>query len=382
MHPFGSPSSVSSSNSPVYIDEYTFDEYVELARRFHTYPAPGVLIGGMMVAEAKRHMPEKVLYDAISETSWCLPDALQLLTPCSTGNGWMRVLDLGVYALSLFDKFTGEGVRVTINPEKLKPWPELAAWLLKTKPKQEQDSAEIRENIRTAGYSVLSVSPIKVRSPFLHKRSKGEIACCPLCGDAYPKRYGSICRSCQGESPYLEGPPVVSGPVSPALDGEDCRQPADAKAQLKVMRVEDSVGEKVLHDMTRIKPGESKGPEFLRGHAVSAGDVCRLQRMGRFNIYVEQDAPEGFVHEDDAARAFAESIAGTGVRLEGNPREGKVNLLADQDGLFLARRSLLEAFNLLPDVIISSRKGYSVVNPRPKDSSHTRHTPFSGQEHL
>ena len=73
---------------------FSFDDFVELATWFHNYPAPGLLLGGYMVEEAKRHIPEGVLFDAVSETSWCLPDAVQLLTPCTVGNGWLRIKNI------------------------------------------------------------------------------------------------------------------------------------------------------------------------------------------------------------------------------------------------------------------------------------------------
>ena len=62
------------------LGQWTHEAFVEQARAFHGYPAPGLIIGGYMVELAKRHMPEGVLYDAISETAHCLPDAVQLLT--------------------------------------------------------------------------------------------------------------------------------------------------------------------------------------------------------------------------------------------------------------------------------------------------------------
>lgn len=35
----------------------THEEFMEEARAFHGYPAPGLIIGGYMVELAKRHMP-------------------------------------------------------------------------------------------------------------------------------------------------------------------------------------------------------------------------------------------------------------------------------------------------------------------------------------
>ena len=279
-------------------DQFSFDDFVELATWFHNYPAPGLLLGGYMVEAAKRCMDEGVLFDALSETSWCLPDAVQLLTPCTIGNGWLRIKNTGVYALSLFDKHTGEGVRVRLDPAKLEKFPHTLCWLMKTKPKNEQDSDALRKEIRECGPSMLTVEEVLVKPEVVHKRSKGAIALCPICGDAYPSFHGAICRGCGGDSPYVDkNAAEIAIPI---------------ETPIRSAPLEKSIGKPIAHDMTRIVPGESKGVEFSRGHIVTAGDVCRLQQMGRFNLYVDQDAPEGFIHEDDAAGAFAKAMCEIG----------------------------------------------------------------------
>jgi len=54
--------------------------------------------------------------------------------------------------------------------------------------------------------------------------------------------------------------------------------------------------------MTRIVPGKEKGPAFLRGQVITAGDVCRLQEMGRMHLYdQDQEIGADWVHEDKAA---------------------------------------------------------------------------------
>ncbi|WP_285907556.1 FmdE family protein [Pseudodesulfovibrio pelocollis] len=333
--------------SPASRERFSFEEFVDLATWFHNYPAPGLLLGGYMVEEAKRHMPEDVLYDAVSETSWCLPDAVQLLTPCTIGNGWLRIRNTGVYALSLFDKRTGEGVRVRLDPARLAEFPHTACWLMKTRPKGEQDSDALRREIREHGPDMLTVESVQVKPEVVHKRSKGAIALCPICGDAYPSFHGAICRGCGGDSPYM--------------DRKAAEMAVPVEAPIPSTPVDQSIGKRVLHDMTRIVPGKSKGVEFSRGHVVTAGDVCRLQQMGRFNVYVDQEAPEGFIHEDDAAGAFARIMCGDGVAAEGAPREGRVNLVACRDGMIVVNEPMLETFNSLSGVMAACRHGYSLI---------------------
>lgn len=97
------------------IGNHTFEEFKTMAERFHGYAAPGLLLGGYMVALAQRHLPEGTLFEAISETRKCLPDAVQLLSLCSMGNNWVKVRDMGRYAVTLYDKYTGRGVRVSVD---------------------------------------------------------------------------------------------------------------------------------------------------------------------------------------------------------------------------------------------------------------------------
>ena len=115
------------------IGSYTFEEFKRLAENFHGYAAPGLLIGGYMVELAKSRIPEGTLFEAVVETRKCLPDAVQLLTLCSAGNNWMKVHNLGRYAVSLFDKHTGEGVRVSVDPARLDAFPEIRGWFLEGK---------------------------------------------------------------------------------------------------------------------------------------------------------------------------------------------------------------------------------------------------------
>ncbi|WP_081859170.1 FmdE family protein [Desulfohalovibrio reitneri] len=330
-----------------HIGPHTFAEFIEEARRFHGYPAPGLIIGGIMVQAARRRLPEGVLFDAISEASSCLPDAVQILTPCTAGNGWLRVIDLGRYALTLFNKHTGEGVRVALDPEKLQDWPEFRDWFFKAKSKPEQDVDRLREEMRLAGESVLRIEPAQVKPEHVGKTSKGPIRACPLCGEAYPERTGRICLGCQGRAP------VESELHRASREGPN----------LRAVPVEEAVGRHVAHDMTQIEPGVSKGPAFTRGQAVMPGDVCRLQQMGRQRVYLlDEDENKDWVHEDEAARLFAGALAPDGsVEPAGPPREGKVTLNASHDGLLAVDEEALEAFNLAPRVMAATRPHAALV---------------------
>lgn len=184
------------------VGPYTWDEFVERVLSFHTYAAPGVLVGGIMVDMAREQIPEGVLFNVVCETHSCLPDAVQILTPCTAGNGWLRVVNLGRYAVVLYDKHKGEGFRVYLDPRKLDEWDEIRAWYLKLKTKREQDGDRLREEIRRAGRRVCTLHPVRVRTGDVIRRSKGAIGICGACGEAYPVKDGPVCLGCQGQAPY------------------------------------------------------------------------------------------------------------------------------------------------------------------------------------
>jgi formylmethanofuran dehydrogenase subunit E len=180
----------------------TYDEYIEMIKTFHGHVAPGVVIGGFMVDLAYRNLPQGEYFDAISETRSCLPDAIQLLTPCTVGNGWLRIIDLGRFALSLFEKYTGNGVRIYVDSKKLGDWPELKAFFFKLKSKKEQDFEALMGEINLAHTSIFSVQKVMVDVGSFKSHHPDAFAVCPLCGEGYPENDGKICLGCQGKAPY------------------------------------------------------------------------------------------------------------------------------------------------------------------------------------
>ena len=61
------------------------------------------------------------------------------------------MINVGRFALNLYDKYRRLGVRVFMDPVKVADWPEINTWYLKLKPKKEQDTALLLEEIRQAG---------------------------------------------------------------------------------------------------------------------------------------------------------------------------------------------------------------------------------------
>ena len=128
---------------------------------------------------------------------------------------------------------------------------------------------------------------------------------------------------------------------------------------MKLIPTTQAVGHVLCHDMTQIIRGVTKDARFRKGHIVTEEDIPVLLSMGKENLYVwEQD--ENTLHEDEAAdhlRAICQ-----GENMHASPvKEGKIELIADCDGLFRVDVSRLAAVNGFDDIMIATRHTNTVV---------------------
>ena len=118
------------------------------------------------------------------------------------GNGWLRIVNLGRFALSLFEKYRGDGVRIYVDSRKLDDWPEVKAFFFNLKPKKEQDFEALMREINLAHTSIFGVQKVMVNLDSIRSHHRGAFAVCPSCGEGYPENDGEICLGCQGKAPY------------------------------------------------------------------------------------------------------------------------------------------------------------------------------------
>ena len=140
--------------------------------------------------------------------------------------------------------------------------------------------------------------------------------------------------------------------------------------ETKKLTVTEAVGTVLAHDITEIRPGEFKGTAFKKGHIIKHEDVCHLQRLGKEHLYV-LDVADDEMHEDDAAYALSHALMGEGVKIKGEPREGKIDIIAERDGILKVDKDALLAFNMLGDVMCATlhcntvvKKGQTVAGTR------------------
>ena len=141
---------------------------------------------------------------------------------------------------------------------------------------------------------------------------------------------------------------------------DDYKNERSGQRAMATVPVGDAVGMVLAHDITEIRKDEFKGAAFKKGHLIRIEDVTHLKRLGKEHLYVLSLGPDE-MHENDAAVALAAALMGRGVRAEGEPREGKINLVAETDGLLRVNREALLSLNMLGEVMCASRHGHTMV---------------------
>ncbi len=128
---------------------------------------------------------------------------------------------------------------------------------------------------------------------------------------------------------------------------------------MKEIRTEEAVGHVLCHDMTQIIPGVTKDARFRKGHIVQPEDIPVLLSMGKETLFVWEKKP-GILHEDEAADRLRALCQGAHMHAT-EAKEGKIELIADCDGLLLVDSERLEQVNDLDEIMIATRHGNTPV---------------------
>ena len=128
---------------------------------------------------------------------------------------------------------------------------------------------------------------------------------------------------------------------------------------MKKIRTEDAVGHVLCHDLTRIVKDEVKDAQFRKGHVVKKDDIPMLLSMGKEHLYV-WEKHKGMLHEDEAAERLYE-ICKNDYMMASEVKEGKIELIAETDGLLKVDVERLFQINMLEDIMIATRHTNSVV---------------------
>ena len=124
---------------------------------------------------------------------------------------------------------------------------------------------------------------------------------------------------------------------------------------MKLVKTEDAVGQVLCHDITQIIKGVTKDAVFRKGHVVKEEDIPVLLSVGKEHLYI-WEKEEGMLHENEAAEILRKICQGSNMH-PSDVKEGKIELIADIDGVLKIDVEKLNRINSLGEIMIASRHG-------------------------
>ena len=124
---------------------------------------------------------------------------------------------------------------------------------------------------------------------------------------------------------------------------------------MKLRKTEEAVGQVLCHDITQIVKGVTKDARFRKGHVIAPEDIPVLLSLGKDHVYIWENE-EGMLHENEAAEILCGICRNEHMRAT-EVKEGKIELIAECDGLLKVDRKKLCKVNALGEMMIASRHG-------------------------
>lgn len=129
---------------------------------------------------------------------------------------------------------------------------------------------------------------------------------------------------------------------------------------MKCIPTKEAVGHVLCHDMTQIIKDVKKDTVFRKGHIVREEDIPVLLSIGKEHLYV-WEKQEGMLHENDAAEILCQ-ISRSENMARSEVKEGKIELIAEIDGLLKVDAERLEQVNALDGLMIATRPNNTPVH--------------------
>lgn len=122
---------------------------------------------------------------------------------------------------------------------------------------------------------------------------------------------------------------------------------------MKTVKTTEAVGHILCQDLTQIIKDVKKEAVFRKGHIVTEEDIPILLSMGKEHLYI-WEKKEGMLHENEAAEILYnicknDYMSGTDVK------EGKIEVIAEEDGLLKVDVNRLKMINSIGEIMIATR---------------------------
>ncbi len=124
---------------------------------------------------------------------------------------------------------------------------------------------------------------------------------------------------------------------------------------MREIRTKDAVGHVLCHDVTQIIKGVTKDAVFCKGHIITEEDIPVLLSVGKDHLYVWENN-EHMIHENEAAVILYSLCENERMR-PSKVKEGKIEVIAECDGLLKVDKDRLNRVNGLGEMMIASRHG-------------------------
>ncbi len=118
--------------------------------------------------------------------------------------------------------------------------------------------------------------------------------------------------------------------------------------------IEKAVGKKLAYDVSLITEN-FKGAIFRRGHIIKPEDVDLFKKSGHYVVFVEEEAGNNVVHEEEAVYLLAKELSGPGTYVI-RVAEGKAFIKAQYSGLFKVVSEAIYEINYEGVFAVISRK--------------------------
>jgi len=122
---------------------------------------------------------------------------------------------------------------------------------------------------------------------------------------------------------------------------------------MKLIKTEEAIGQVLCHDVTQIIKGVTKDARFRKGHIVTKEDIPVLLSLGKDHLYVWEN-DETMYHENEAAQILCD-VCINEYMIPSEVKEGKIELKAAVDGLFVIDVERLNEINEIDQIMIASR---------------------------
>lgn len=173
------------------------NELISRLEKFHGALVPGLIIGAYMVELAYEMLGDAEMVDAVVESKKCIADAVQLMTTCTLGNGWLKIYDWGVFAITLYDKRSKKGVRVYLDVSKLSKESITYKWFFREVGHDSHE--EVNKELLTLKKSIYSYEYVQVG---IKKKERASVSICAKCGYPFLSEGSNECISCREGASY------------------------------------------------------------------------------------------------------------------------------------------------------------------------------------